>query len=51
MDWKQENIREIVVRLPEEQSHTINDRLIPDANCQYQLAWLCWMGKSTFIMP
>jgi 2-methylcitrate dehydratase PrpD len=42
------NIREIVVRLPEEQSHTINDRLIPDANCQYQLALAMLDGKVDF---
>jgi 2-methylcitrate dehydratase PrpD len=42
------NIREVIVRLPEEQTHTINDRLIPDANCQYQLAVAMLDGKIDF---
>lgn len=42
------NIREVIVHLPEEQTHTINDRLIPDANCQYQLAVAMLDGKVDF---
>ena len=34
--------------MPEEQTHTINDRLIPDANCQYQLAVAMLDGKVDF---
>src|SRR2546426_6127806 len=45
---KANDIREVVVRLPEEQTHTINDRLIPDANCQYQLAVAMLDGKVDF---
>jgi 2-methylcitrate dehydratase PrpD len=45
---KANDIREVVVRLPEEQTHTINDRLIPDANCQYQLAVAMLDGKIDF---
>ena len=42
------DIREVIVHLPEEQTHTINDRLIPDANCQYQLALAMLDGKVDF---
>ena len=45
---KAEDIREVIVRLPEEQTHTINDRLIPDANCQFQLAVAMLDGKVDF---
>jgi 2-methylcitrate dehydratase PrpD len=45
---KPNDIEEVVVRLPEEQTHTINDRLIPDANCQYQLAVAMLDGKVDF---
>ncbi len=31
-------IAQVVVRLPESQAHTVNDRLMPDVNCQYLLA-------------
>jgi 2-methylcitrate dehydratase PrpD len=42
------DIREVAVGLPEEQSHTVNDRLIPDANCQYQLALAMLDGRIDF---
>jgi len=35
---KAEDIREILVRLPASQARTVNDRLMPDVNCQYLLA-------------
>ncbi len=33
-----QDISQIVVRLPERQAHTVNDRKMPDVNCQYLLA-------------
>jgi 2-methylcitrate dehydratase PrpD len=42
------DIDTVIVKLPEEQTHTINDRLIPDANCQYQLAIAMLDGKVDF---
>src|SRR5678816_3378366 len=33
-------IRKITVRLPETQARTINDRHMPDVNCQYMLCLL-----------
>jgi 2-methylcitrate dehydratase PrpD len=43
-----ENIRKITVRLPESQSRTINDRHMPDINCQYLLAVAMLDGKIDF---
>src|SRR5262245_10816460 len=42
------DIREVIVRLPEEQSHTIDFRFLPDANCQYQVAVAMLDGKIDF---
>ena len=42
------NIRKITVRLPESQSRTINDRHMPDINCQYLLAVAMLDGKIDF---
>ena len=35
---KEPDIRQIVVRLPESEADTVNDRMMPDINCQYLLA-------------
>ncbi len=35
---KAQDIRQIMVGLPGSQAHTVNDRLMPDVNCQYLLA-------------
>ena len=43
-----ESIRKITVRLPESQSRTINDRHMPDINCQYLLAVAMLDGKIDF---
>ena len=43
-----ENIRKITVRLPESQSRTINDRHMPDINCQYLLSVAMLDGKIDF---
>jgi 2-methylcitrate dehydratase PrpD len=43
-----EDIQRIVVRLPESQSRTINDRHMPDINCQYLLAVAMLDGKIDF---
>ncbi|MGH7816244.1 MAG: hypothetical protein ACREOR_02545, partial [Candidatus Binatia bacterium] len=43
-----EDIQKIVVRLPESQSRTINDRHMPDINCQYLLAVAMLDGKIDF---
>ena len=43
-----ENIRKITVRLPESQSRTINDRHMPDINCQYLLSVAMLDGKVDF---
>ena len=42
------DIQKIVVRLPESQSRTINDRHMPDINCQYLLAVAMLDGKVDF---
>jgi 2-methylcitrate dehydratase PrpD len=41
-------IQKIVVRLPESQARTINDRHMPDVNCQYLLAVAMLDGKIDF---
>jgi 2-methylcitrate dehydratase PrpD len=41
-------IQKIVVRLPETQARTINDRHMPDINCQYLLAVAILDGKIDF---
>ena len=41
-------IRKITVRLPETQARTINDRHMPDVNCQYMLAAAMIDGKIDF---
>jgi 2-methylcitrate dehydratase PrpD len=41
-------IRKIVVRLPDTQARTINDRHMPDVNCQYMLAVAMLDGKIDF---
>src|SRR6266540_370947 len=41
-------IQKIVVRLPETQARTINDRHMPDVNCQYMLAVAMLDGKIDF---
>lgn len=46
LDTKQ--IRKITVRLPETQARTINDRHMPDVNCQYMLAVAMLDGKIDF---
>ncbi|MBM2806278.1 MAG: hypothetical protein HW419_4171 [Deltaproteobacteria bacterium] len=43
-----EEIQKIIVRLPESQSRTINDRHMPDINCQYLLAVAMLDGKIDF---
>ena len=43
-----EDIEKIVVRLPQSQSRTINDRHMPDINCQYLLAVAMLDGKIDF---
>ena len=43
-----QEIQRIVVRLPESQSRTINDRHMPDINCQYLLAVAMLDGKIDF---
>jgi 2-methylcitrate dehydratase PrpD len=43
-----EDIQKIIVRLPESQSRTINDRHMPDINCQYLLAVAMLDGKIDF---
>ncbi len=45
---KSQDIQQIVVRLPESQSSTINDRHMPDINCQYLLAVAMLDGKVDF---
>jgi 2-methylcitrate dehydratase PrpD len=42
------DIKQIIVRLPESQSRTINDRHMPDINCQYLLAVAMLDGKVDF---
>ena len=42
------HIQNIVVRLPETQARTINDRHMPDVNCQYLLAVAMLDGKIDF---
>jgi 2-methylcitrate dehydratase PrpD len=46
IDGKQ--IEKIVVRLPDTQARTINDRHMPDVNCQYMLAVAMIDGKIDF---
>jgi len=41
-------VTKIVVRLPETQARTINDRHMPDVNCQYMLAVAMLDGKIDF---
>jgi 2-methylcitrate dehydratase PrpD len=41
-------IEKIVVRLPDTQARTINDRHMPDVNCQYMLAVAMIDGKIDF---
>ena len=41
-------IQKIVVRLPDTQARTINDRHMPDVNCQYMLAAAMLDGKIDF---
>jgi 2-methylcitrate dehydratase PrpD len=41
-------IHKIVVRLPDTQARTINDRHMPDVNCQYLLAVAMLDGKIDF---
>jgi len=41
-------IKKIVVRLPDTQARTINDRHMPDVNCQYMLAVAMLDGKIDF---
>ena len=41
-------IRKITVRLPDTQARTINDRHMPDVNCQYMLAAAMLDGKIDF---
>jgi 2-methylcitrate dehydratase PrpD len=43
-----EQIQKIVVRLPESQARTINDRHMPDVNCQYLLSVAMIDGKIDF---
>jgi len=42
------DIREAVVRLPEAQAQTVNDRLIPDTSCQHMVAIAMLDGKIDF---
>jgi 2-methylcitrate dehydratase PrpD len=42
------DIREVLVRLPESQAQTVNDRLIPDTSCQHLLAVAMLDGKIDF---
>jgi 2-methylcitrate dehydratase PrpD len=44
----QEQIQKIVVRLPDSQARTINDRHMPDVNCQYLLSVAMIDGKIDF---
>jgi 2-methylcitrate dehydratase PrpD len=41
-------IQKIIVRLPDTQARTINDRHMPDVNCQYMLAVAMLDGKIDF---
>jgi 2-methylcitrate dehydratase PrpD len=41
-------VQKIVVRLPDTQARTINDRHMPDVNCQYMLAVAMLDGKIDF---
>jgi len=43
-----QQIKKIVVRLPDTQARTINDRHMPDVNCQYLLAVAMLDGKVDF---
>ncbi|HWP57940.1 MAG TPA: MmgE/PrpD family protein [Candidatus Acidoferrales bacterium] len=43
-----EQVQKIVVRLPDTQARTINDRHMPDVNCQYLLAVAMLDGKVDF---
>ncbi len=43
-----ESIQKILVRLPESQARTVNDRMMPDVNCQYLLAVAMLDGKVDF---
>ena len=43
-----DEIEEIVVRLAESGAHTVDDRLIPDVNCQYLLALAMLDGRVDF---
>ncbi len=45
---KGSDIRDVLVRLPESQAETVNDRLMPDINCQYLLAVAMLDGKIDF---
>jgi 2-methylcitrate dehydratase PrpD len=45
---QRQDISKIIVRLPESQSQTINDRHMPDINCQYLLAVAMIDGKVDF---
>ena len=45
---RRRDISKIIVRLPESQSQTINDRHMPDINCQYLLAVAMTDGKVDF---
>ena len=45
---KGQDIRQVVVRLPESQAQTVNDRLIPDTSCQHLLAVAMLDGKIDF---
>ena len=42
------DIRSVLVRLPESQAQTVNDRLIPDTSCQHLLAVAMLDGKVDF---
>src|SRR5262249_37701077 len=43
------DIRAVLVRLPESQAQTVNDRLIPDTSCQHLLAVAMLDGKIDFL--
>jgi len=43
-----DDIEEVVVRLAESGAHTVDDRLIPDINCQYLLALAMLDGRLDF---
>jgi len=45
---RSQDIREIIVRLPDTQALTINDRHMPDVNCQYLLAVAMLDGSVDF---